>query len=442
MNLALARWCNLLRLIRRPRSIADIAEFQSQRLRALVGHAAAEVPCYRGLFERAGLRAEDVRGTADLRRIPVLTKADLRMLPESERVARGVVPEHLVTHFTGGSTGQPVRIRRTRSEELLLGLLRMRVENVIGVRPRDVGALLTEASLGSRRMLPGRIVAAAGFFRYHAIPADAPREEMAAEFVRLAPDVLQGYPNVVRGLAAAVESLGASFKPPRMVITGSETLLPEAREQIEEVFRAPLYDHYGAHEFNLLTWQCPHDSSYFHVCDEGVILEVLRDGEPVAEGEQGDVVATALHSHAMPFIRYSTGDLAVRGPTPCPCGWQSGTLRSLDGRSSDYFLLPEGRWLHPVCIVGPMLAGTFGWIDRFQLVQEREDQVTMKIKTLRPPPGGAVGRIERQARDVLGSGVQFRVELVDTLELEQGRKHRFFISRSAPQDHRSPVSRS
>jgi phenylacetate-coenzyme A ligase PaaK-like adenylate-forming protein len=69
-----------------------------------------------------------------------------------------------------------------------------------------------------------------------------------------------------------------------------------------------------------------------HTCDEAALVEVVHDGRPAADGEQGDVVATALHSYAMPFIRYRLGDIVTRGEQSCACGLPFATIGTIQGR--------------------------------------------------------------------------------------------------------------
>ena len=436
MNPTISAWRDVLRLLAGKPSHSEIRAFQRKRLAALLEFAGTEVPCYGALFRSPGARVDEIKDLEDLRRIPQVFKSQLRGIPENERIARGISLHRLIAHKTSGSTGQPVIIRRTASEEFLLGLLRQRADRLSGKRARDLMAVLTEGSMGLQRTLPARVAASLGVFRQVHVPISGRRAQIASSLARTAPDIIAGYSNSMRNVSIAAEAFGDEFPPPRMLIAGGEMITPEIRTQMERGFRAPLHERYAAHEFNLLAWQCPHGTGLLHTCDEGAIVEVLRNDEPVAEGEQGDVVATALHSFAMPFIRYRTGDRAVRGPTPCPCGWPTGTLRSVDGRMSDYFLLPGGRWTHPISIVGPLMNDEIGWVDRHKLVQEREDSVTMYLTTLRPAPPGVLQRIEAQARRTLGPEVHFRIELVDSLEIEPGRKFIPYISHSAPRDQR------
>jgi phenylacetate-CoA ligase len=200
---------------------------------------------------------------------------------------------------------------------------------------------------------------------------------------------------------------------PRLVLCGGEVLGAAARRMIEDAFSAPLFDFYGAHEFNLLAWQCPRGDGY-HVCDDNVVVEIVDDsGRPVQVGEVGEVVATALHSYTMPFIRYRTGDLAVRGPEVCGCGAPFSTLRAIQGRAADYLKLPGGRRVHPYAITGHLAEREAAWVSQHQIVQTDVRHVRLNMRTARTPTPDDLERVRRLATGILGPDVRFDLALVD-----------------------------
>ena len=82
------------------------------------------------------------------------------------------------------------------------------------------------------------------------------------------------------------------------------------RRHITETFAAPVFNLYASNEFNVIAWECQ-ETGELHTCDDGVIIEVLKDGRPAAAGERGEVVGTNLHSFAMPLIRFRLGDIII-----------------------------------------------------------------------------------------------------------------------------------
>ena len=120
---------------------------------------------------------------------------------------------------------------------------------------------------------------------------------------------------------------------PRVVIVGGEAATPAMRLRIRETFAAPLCETYASHECPLMAWECRH-SGDLHTCDDGVLVEVLRDGRPAEPGERGEVVVTNLHAYAMPFIRYRIGDSGHPG-APCGCGVPFATIGRIQSGPDD-----------------------------------------------------------------------------------------------------------
>ena len=109
------------------------------------------------------------------------------------------------------------------------------------------------------------------------------------------------------------------------------------------------------------------------------MVELLRNGRAAEVGESGEVVITSLHSYAMPLIRFALGHVAVRGPTPCPCGQPFATLQAVEGRMVDFFRLPGGQWLHPYRLIENMDADGVDRIRQYRLVRQREDRILFKV---------------------------------------------------------------
>jgi len=115
------------------------------------------------------------------------------------------------------------------------------------------------------------------------------------------------------------------------------------------------------------------------ICDDNVIVEILREGQPVAEGETGEVVVTGLHTYSMPFIRYRTGDIATRGSNSCACGQPFSTLLDIQGRAVEYFRFAGDRRGRPYEITGPLIESESEWVFQHQIIQESRDSVRLKI---------------------------------------------------------------
>lgn len=414
----------------------EIVAFQNARLRRLVAHAYMNVPYYRRLFEQNGLTPRDIQSVADLPAIPITSKTDLQALPAREVVARGVDPQRLITRTTSGSSGEPFTIRRTWFEDRLLFQFRRRATRAFGVRSTDRTANIVllrptphprlPLSLRLHQMLDS-FHCSLGLYRQIRLNCLLSPRDLIALLQEHRPDVLTGFPGVLSQLAQVLDAAERRAIRPRLVIVGAEVLTPLMRRQISAAFSAPVFDCYGSHEFNLIAWECP-ATSEFHLCDDSVIVEVLKDGRPVAEGEQGEVVGTNLHSFAMPFIRYRLGDVVTKGAETCRCGQPFSTIKNIRGRMIDYFPLPDGRLLHPYEIVLILMNEAAAWIQQYQLTQERKEKVLLQVVPLTTPTTAELDRLVESVTTLLGPGVDFRVTLVSEIQLEASGKFR--VSRS------------
>jgi phenylacetate-CoA ligase len=202
---------------------------------------------------------------------------------------------------------------------------------------------------------------------------------------------------------------------------GGETETPAMRRRIERGFGAPVVAVYGSHEFNLIGWECAVTGD-FHLCDDNVVVEVVRDGRIVEPGETGDVVVTGLHTYAAPFIRYDLGDVATRGDDACRCGAPFSTLRNLRGRTMDYCVLPDGTRMHHWELI-PMSFWDMPWHRRYQLVQETADRFVLRVIADAPPPPADLSALSSAIGRTLGPRATFRIDLVDDLAFSASGKH-------------------
>jgi len=385
----------------------SIKNFQEQRLRALVQHAYNRVPYYRRLFDQARLKPGQIGGLDDLARIPITSRADLQSLPASETVASGFVPDKLIVHRTSGSSGEPLSIRRTWFEDRLLQAYRLRVLFRLGMRITD-----RRVAVVTPRMAGIPLYMKLGVLRYEEIHCLWEPDRILSRLCEARPDVIRGFPGTLSWLAGYVTDRERSRIRPRFIATDSEMMTGDMRSRIREGFGAKIIDSYDSHEFNLIASECARAGQY-HVSDSSVIAEIVRDGNSVRAGEDGELVATALHSWAMPFIRLRLGDLVTRGEDRCSCGAPNSVIAHVQGRIVDRFHLPGGRSVHPYVLVNPLLKSA-PWLRQYQIIQEKRNHIRVKLV---PMPGSApqsetAAAISRTLTQRLGGEVRVEIELV------------------------------
>lgn len=403
-----------------------LLRYQSRQLTSLIGYAARNVPYYRNLFRRSGFSPRDFRGVQDLHKVPISSKDDILSAPREELISNERKTARLIERTTAGSTGRPFTVRCTWFEERYLSALRFRMAMKMGVRLNDRIAHIRYVRRASSDEGWVRLFGLLGLLRITRLSSSLSPQEIACGLERIQPDVIRGYANLTTFVADAVQEAGSRIRP-RFITVGGDTMTQGMRKRISEAFRAPVREVYGSHEFNLMAWQCE-VSSNLHVCEEGVVLEVLDDDRPVGVGERGEVVATALHSFAQPFIRYRLGDLATRGEAPCACGLPYSTIRSIDGRIYDRIILPDGRAASPGDVLSRLERG-FDWIAQYQMVQESRDLVILRLVPKRDAPPDELKSIHQMMERFLGPEMRYRVNLLRALPLAPNEKFRASMSR-------------
>ena len=307
-------------------------------------------------------------------------------------------------------------MRRSAFEDQLLNLFRVRSLHLLGRRISDRGAKIGSAGVPSDKkpnwlaMAPARL----GLYKFRHIDGLRAPPDIAYDLARLEPDVIEGYPGILAEVASLWPEFGRGRRSPRLVFPGGELMTPAMRRRIAAGFGTRVLDTYGSHEFNMLAWECP-QSGAMHVCDDNVIIEVLRDGRPAQEGESGEVVVTGLHSHASPYVRYALGDVVTVGPETCSCGLPFSTILNIRGRVMDYCVLPNGRLMHHWELI-PMTFWDMPWHRRYQMVQETQQRFVLRVVLDGSPPPADIEHLETSIQRKLGGGATFRIDYVNELE--------------------------
>lgn len=391
----------------------------------------ARVPFYREKLAAGGVRPGDLRTVADLAALPFTTKPERRMRSPRDLVAVGVEPDTLVSRYTAGSTGEPVRVLRTAFEDHLLNQFRWRARAALGIRLRDRIAYVVSPGVPTDRKAARdrarRLGAAAGIYRGTTVDGLRSPDEIARDLVRLRPDVIAGYASSLVETIEPWLRCGGARHPPRVVVCGGDVMTPSMRDRLRAGFGVPVYETYGCHEINLVAWECK-ETGDLHLCDDLAIVEVLSDGRPANPGESGDVVVTNLHAYASPYLRYELGDRAVAGEPTCRCGAPFATIRSIQGRTMDALVLADGRVMHHWELI-PMTFWDMSWHRQYQLVQESRESFVLRLVADGEPPAGDLQHLQDAVLLKLPPGSSFRVERIDEIERAASGKWRVCVSR-------------
>ncbi|MGE0107851.1 MAG: phenylacetate--CoA ligase family protein [Thiomonas sp.] len=403
-------------------SAEALRERQNRQLGALLDHARRHCPFYHERLPNDLARWHD---------IPLLTRADLQTQVDGIRAT--TYPRAHGKTFdiaTGGSTAEPVTVRRTALTQLFwqaatlrdhlwhrrdlsstMAIIRQFPEPVDSTKPGRWGGVLCSGPA------------------WH-LPISTAVEAQLRWLRGVDPDILLTYPANLDALLTHMHYEGAT--PPRLreVRTISGTVTAALRERCQQVLGVPLTDLYSAQEVGVIALQCP-DSGLLHVQSEHVLVEVLDEqGQPCREGEIGQVVVTDLHNFAMPLIRYALRDWAEVGP-PCSCGRGLPTLRRVVGRSRNMAMSPEGKRFWPVLDTKRILEA-IPHLRQYQFEQTAENAITARLVCAPAPSPEQLQKLQATLEQMLGHTYRWTWELSATpLSLSASGKFEEFVSRVA-----------
>jgi phenylacetate-CoA ligase len=355
-----------------------LIEYQEKKLREIVRYSYHHVPFYHRKMDELNIKPNDVMGLKDLNKLPIIGKDQIRN-NLNEIVSSDYDINGLRALYTSGSTGKPLTIFVTTEEDIIRKVKHLRANIGCGQKPRDRWVALTSPShiseaSGIQRKL--RIYAPCAFI---SVFDDLTKQFSVLEKAR--PDVLGGYSSSILLLAKEARRRELKTIRPRLIFTGAELIDSRSRSFIEEVFNAPVFDQYATIEFERVAWQCQERYGYHIDADMVITQFVDKNGEEVAPGETGQIVCTSLFSYAMPFIRYTVGDIGVPSNEKCNCGRSLPMMKVIEGRKDSLLLLPDGRLMSPFTIL--MTVSQFKMIsdvDQFRFIQKDTDSFVLEIK--------------------------------------------------------------
>jgi phenylacetate-CoA ligase len=410
----------------------EMEEYRRRRLRALIRHVYTRVPYYRRIFRERGLTDGDIRTTADLGKLPFLTKEEIRT-HFSELQAAGLRDYQPLLNSTSGSTGEPLRYYTSLPSISMLWASGFRAWEWAGYRLGD-----RYVTLGGSSLVP-TTMSLEKHLRYR-LERNLPFSSLtmnedtlgayAGQIRRYQPLFLRGWPSSLYILARFFREHDLEIGPLKGIFTTAETLLPSQRATLEEVFSCRVFDQYGCRDGAAGAMECGEHSGY-HMVSEQSCMELIRDGGAAGPGEWGEIVSTDLENYAMPFIRYRTGDTAVGGGGTCPCGRGLPLLRSIEGRLINLVARADGS-----LISGLLLTDEFehialeqaGTIEQFQILQDAGGRVRVRIVK---GPGYAQehsDRITASLKERLGETTEVALEFVPSIPPTRTGKHLYVIS--------------
>lgn len=379
------------------------------------------------LQSRGFANPEDVKSLDDLQHLPFLTKDDFR---DAYPLKMSTVDRRdlLEFHQSSGSTGTPVVMAYTKNDLNQWADCMARCFTMAGLEQGDAFQIMPTFGLFN-----------GGFGCYHGcrkarlfcVPASSGNTERQIKLMR---DFrVKGFCSVVSYVPRLIEKLDADpsgnrdIPSLRVGIFGSETFSDEMRRKIEQRLHIECFDVYGMTETGGIgtTGQDCKCHCGLHVFEDQYITEVIDPvtGEPVPDGEYGELVFTSLTREAMPILRYRTHDISrILSREKCACGRTSLRIDRITGRTDD-MLIVKGVNFYPRQVEQALMEIP-GVKDEFQIILTEHNGMTEVTVNVEAEAGVTGHTVAKHLKERLGFLPKGEVFSVGALPRTEGKAKR------------------
>lgn len=411
-----------------------IQRYQARKLVSLLRHCAADVPYYRELFGKIGLRKEDIdlnNAFRCLKEIPVLDKDTFRVNSDLF-LARNAGRHHPKPVTTSGTTGTPLIVHWDRKSNIMEFCCMQRLWRWVGFRIGQCFLDIRSRTFSSNE----------NYFKHHddvsyirnwkvnnlEFNSDLINENNIIQYYKVLlkhkPRLVRGHPQAIQHLLSMIRKNGLEGWTPVAVTTTSETLYDFQRNDIQKALGVTVLDYYGLYEHNVFIAQCRRGE--YHIYPEYGICEILNDnGNPVLPGQEGWIVGTGLHNYAQPLIRYNTRDRAIAGSDePSICGRTLPSVKSIIGRIDDCIYTRDGKRYSGMHFI---FYGCKG-IQKARLIQDDIDHVTVEMVITPEFDETEKMKIFDGLSNKVRHMITFDLKVVDNIVQEEPGKFKFVVS--------------
>jgi phenylacetate-CoA ligase len=412
-----------------------IEAIQLKRLQDLVERVYATVPFYKKAFDDKGIKPGDIRGLADLNKLPFTMKQDLR---DNYPFGMFATPLDNVIriHASSGTTGKPTVVGYTRRDIDTWSELMARTLSAAGAHRGDIvhnayGYGLFTGGLGfhyGAERLGASVIPVSG--------GNTKRQILLMK--DFGPTVLTCTPSYSLHLFDVAKEEGVDFKDLkfRVGVFGAEPWTENIRNEMETKLGLDAMDIYGLSEIMGpgVSVECLEAKNGLHIFEDHFIPEIIdpSTGEPLPYGQVGELVFTTLTKQAFPLIRYRTRDLSVIYREPCRCGRTLVRMGRIMGRSDDMLII-RGVNVFPSQIESVLMSREdiaphyVLIVDRKEHMDTLEAEVEIKeeafsdaVKDLQ----NIERDIEKDIKDLLGVSCKVRLVEPKTIQRSEGKAQR------------------
>ena len=400
-----------------------IRQLQLKKFKQIFKWAYDRSKFHRQLYDRAGIKPDDIRSFADIKQVPKVEKAMMRDIQRKDPFPYGdalCVPLEDVAVFrqTSGTTGQPVYQPDTWQDWEWWAECWSYILWAQGYRPRD------------RVFIPFGYNIFVAFWAGHYAA-----EKLGCEVVpggvldtkarilkiqELQATAMMGTPTYILGMAETARSK-MNLDPSKLTIEKITCAgecgasIPSTKKRLEDAWGAKVYDHAGATEIGAWSFECTEQPGGLHVNEPLFLVEIedVETGEIIEEpGRRGKMIITALDRQAQPCVRFDSKDVIEWAAEPCPCGRTTRLIKGgVVGRADDITKV-KGVLLAPSAIE-EVVRAIKGLSDEYEVIVDKigdNEQIKLRVEVL-PEAENQCTLIEAELVDQLRLKTNLRYDI-------------------------------
>lgn len=411
---------------------------QSARLIKMVRNAYTNVPFYKKKLDDAGIRPEDIHSIDDVTKLPFTEKTDLR-----DNFPYGlfaVPPRDLVRiHASSGTTGKQTVVGYTAHDIDIWSQCAARALAAAGATKND----FIHVSYGY-----GLFTGGLGL-HYGAEKLGAVTIPVSSGNTKRQVQILQDYgsdflcctPSYAMYIGETIRDMGIDPKSLKLRggVFGAEPWSDNMRKEIERLLAIKAYDIYGLSEIAGpgVSYDCECQNG-LHICEDYFYPEVINSetGEPLPDGEYGELAFTCIGKEALPLIRYRTRDICALHHEPCSCGRTFTRMSKPHGRCDDMLVI-RGVNVFPSQVEHVLLE--LGMDPNYQIIVDRKGSLdSMEVRVEMNPSlfsdtvkdiENTEKRIENALQSTLNIHSRVRLMEPNTLPRSEGKAKRVIDKR-------------
>ncbi len=416
----------------------EILKIQNKKIKEQVRYVYENVSYYRDLMDKKNVSPDDINGVEDIKKLPFLTKADLR-----ESYPFGLLGADLKDcvriHSTSGTTGKRVVAFYTQEDIDIWDECCARAIVAAGGSNEDIcqicygyGLFTGGAGINGGSHKVGCLT----------LPMSSGNTERQVQFMMdLGATILCCTPSYAAYIGEYLAEAG--YKPEdnklRIGIFGAEPWTEEMRKSIEESLGIKAYDIYGLTEISGpgVAFECSEQNG-MHINEDHFYVEIIDPdtGEVLPDGTAGELVFTSLDKKGFPLLRYRTRDICVLSREKCSCGRTHVKMCKPMGRSDDMMII-RGVNVFPSQIETVLL--NEGYTSNYQIIIDRvnnSDTFDINVEVLPEQFSDKVSnaqkmekKLESAMRTMLGIGPNIHLVPPKSIARSEGKAVRIIDKR-------------